>query len=133
LPDTEFVRHGSSPTKSGVVRLGFVGQLPCRCDDRQPAFHICRAGGLSDFDPLPTFPESELYFIGTYRISGVGILIVFLGTGEYAVPVQGNSENYTAKIKIYGRECFALSGSVLRGILMWRYQKYLLRNLIDAN
>jgi len=24
----EFVRHGSSPTKSGVVRLGFVGQLP---------------------------------------------------------------------------------------------------------
>jgi len=26
----KFVRHGSSPTKSGVVRLGFVGQLPCR-------------------------------------------------------------------------------------------------------
>ena len=25
-----FVRHGSSPTKSGFVRLGFVGQLPCR-------------------------------------------------------------------------------------------------------
>ena len=30
LSDTEFVRHGSSLTKSGVVRLGFVGQLPCR-------------------------------------------------------------------------------------------------------
>jgi len=30
LSDTEFVRHGSSPTKSGVVRLGFVGQPPCR-------------------------------------------------------------------------------------------------------
>jgi len=30
MSDTEFVRHGSSPTKSGVVRLGFVGQLPCR-------------------------------------------------------------------------------------------------------
>jgi len=28
LSDTEVVRHGSSPTKSGVVRLGFVGQLP---------------------------------------------------------------------------------------------------------
>jgi len=30
LSDTEFVRHGSSPTNSGVVRLGFVGQPPCR-------------------------------------------------------------------------------------------------------
>jgi len=35
LSDTEFemqevVRHGNSPTNSGVVRLGFVGQPPCR-------------------------------------------------------------------------------------------------------
>jgi len=30
LRKAEFVRRGSSPAKSGVVRLGFVGQLPCR-------------------------------------------------------------------------------------------------------
>ena len=30
LSDTEVVRHGSSSTESGVVRLSFVGQHPCR-------------------------------------------------------------------------------------------------------
>jgi len=37
LSDTEVVRQGSS-TKSGVVRLGFVGQLQCRTTSKSDSF-----------------------------------------------------------------------------------------------
>jgi len=52
LSDTEFVRHGSSPTESGVVRLGFVGQLPCRTTSVSDNFRVgqlpCRTTSMSD-------------------------------------------------------------------------------------